>query len=265
MATIFTANNAEAYQHHMGRWSERLAVKFLDFVSLTNPASILDVGCGTGSLTFLLADRFPGAQLAGIDFSQSYVEFARAQANGRAIAFAQGDASAMTYSDRCFDSALSLLVLNFIPETEQAVREMARVTKDGGSVAAAVWDFRGGAPYQRMLTDTAAVLDPASREVRAKMFAMPLINPGELTAMWRKVGLHDIEETSLTIRMEFKSFADYWQPFLGGQGMMGSYVKGLPTEKRAEIERHVRLAYLGGADDGPRSFATTACAVRGLR
>ncbi|MGZ5853322.1 MAG: class I SAM-dependent methyltransferase [Xanthobacteraceae bacterium] len=266
MATIFTANNAEVYQQHMGRWSKRLAVGFTEFAAVGNPGSILDVGCGTGSLTFLLAERFPHARLTGIDFSQSYVDFARTHTRDRHISFEQGDAAAMRYPDQAFDNALSLLVLNFIPEAEKAAREMARVTKVGGVVAAAVWDFRGGMPYQRMLFDTAAVLDPQGGETtRTKILSTPLTGPGELAATWKKIGLRDVAETSLTIRMEFQSFADYWEPFLGGQGLTGSYVKGLSDEKRTLIECHVRLAYLGGAEDGPRSFASTAWAVRGIR
>jgi SAM-dependent methyltransferase len=265
MATIFPASNAEAYQQQMGRWSRRLAVGFIDFAAIGNPGSILDVGCGTGSLTFVLAERFPHARLTGIDFSQSYVDYARAHAPNRDMTFEQGDAAALPYPDQVFDNALSLLVLNFIPEAEKAVREMARVTKFGGIVAAVVWDFRGGVPYQRMLFDTAAVLDPQNGDAtRAKIFSTPLSGPGELAATWKNIGLRDVAETSLTVRMEFQSFADYWEPFLGGQGITGAYVKGLTGDKRALIERHVRLAYLSGGEDGFRSFASTAWAVRGI-
>ena len=144
MVTIFAANNAEVYQQHMGRWSRRLAVGFTEFAAIGNPGSILDVGCGTGSLTFQLAERFPHALLTGIDFSQSYIDFARAYALDRHISFEQGDAAAMRYPDQAFDSALSLLVLNFVPEAEKAAREMARVTKGGGVVAAALWLLRCG-------------------------------------------------------------------------------------------------------------------------
>src|SRR5271170_5511366 len=165
----------------MGRWSRRLAVGFTEFAAIGNPGSILDVGCGTGSLTFQLAERFPHALLTGIDFSQSYIDFARAYALDHHISFEQGDAAAMRYPDQAFDSALSLLVLNFVPEAEKAALEMARVTKVGGVVAAAVWDFRGGVPYQRMLFDTAAVLDPQDGDAtRAKVFSTPLTGLGEL-------------------------------------------------------------------------------------
>ena len=266
MSTIFTANNAEVYQQHMGRWSQRLAIIFTDFAAVREPNSIIDVGSGTGSLTFALANRFPAAEITGIDYSQTYVDFARAQTPTDHIKFEQGDAAALPYSDHEFDCALSLLVLNFVPDAEKAAHEMARVTKRGGVVAAAVWDFRGGVPYQRMLFDTAAALDPENAQaVRTKVFSTPLTGPGELAATWKKIGLREITQASLTIRMEFQSFADYWEPFLGGQGITGAYVKGLNGEKRSLIERYVRLAYLCGGEDGPRSFASTAWAVRGLR
>lgn len=266
MSTIFIANNAEVYQQHMGRWSQHLAIIFTNFAAVERPNSILDVGCGPGSLTLTLGKHFPGAKITGIDFSQAYVDFARTQAPDDRIKFEQGDAASLPYPDHEFDCALSLLVLNFIPDAEKAAHEMARVTKRSGVVAAAVWDYRGGLPYQRMLFDTAVALDPENAQaVRNKVFSTPLTGLGELAATWKKIGLREITQASLTIRMEFQSFADYWVPFLGGQGITGAYVKGLNGEKRSLIERYVRLAYLCGGEDGPRSFASTAWAVRGLR
>ena len=135
MSTIFIANNAEVYQQHMGRWSQHLAIIFTDFAAVVRPKSILDVGCGTGSLTLTLGKHFPGAKITGIDFSQAYVDFSRTQAPDDRIKFEQGDAASLPYSDHEFDCALSLLVLNFIPDAEKAAHEMARVTKRGGVVA----------------------------------------------------------------------------------------------------------------------------------
>ena len=109
-------------------------------------------------------------------------------------------------------------------------------------------------------------LDPENAQaVRTKLFLSPLTAPGELAATWKKIGLREVTQASLTIRMEFQSFADYWEPWLGGQGSVGPYVKGLDVEKRSLIAHYVRLAYLGGGEDGPRSFASTAWAVRGVR
>jgi SAM-dependent methyltransferase len=265
VSTIFVANNAEVYEQHMGRWSQRLAPVFTDFAGVTNVSSILDVGCGTGSLTLALADRFNGAEITGIDFSQAYVDFARTKSSVDRVKFEQGDATALPYLNETFGGTLSLLVLNFIPDAEKAAREMVRVTKRGGVVAAAVWDYFGGLPYLRMLLDTAAAIDLGMDAIRTKVFSTPLTGPDELGMTWETIGLHNVVQTSLTIRMEFKSFEDYWEPFLGGQGISGAYIKGLDAEKRAALERHVRTAYMGGTQDGPRSFASTVWAVRGVR
>ena len=265
MGPPFAADNAAVYEQMMGRWSRRLAASFISFAALRNPAAVLDVGCGTGSLAFALTEAAPKAAVTGIDISRAYVDYARAKARDAQLTFEQGDAAELPFADGAFDAALSLLVLNFLPDADKAAREMARVTKPGGVVAASVWDFRGGLTHLRVFLDTAAALDPGAEARRSKMFSAPFTGPGELLAEWTKIGLRNVEQTSLTIRIDFRSFTDYWEPWLGGQGVVGPYVASLSEEKRLLLERHLRLAYLAGGGDGPRSFAATAWAVRGLR
>jgi SAM-dependent methyltransferase len=261
----FAGTDGAVYDQHMGRWSRVLATPFIDFAAIDGTGRFMDVGCGTGSLVFALAAAAPRARIVGIDTSQAYIDFARARAQSAATDFQRADATALPFGDGDFDAALSLLVLNFIPEAERAVREMVRVTRPGGVVAASVWDFRGGLCYLRVLQDTAAALDPAAQELRDRLFSSPLTAPGELFRLWSELGLRDVEHTSLTIRMEFRSFSDYWEPWLGGQGLFGPYVASLEQDKRRRLERLVQLAYLAGGDDGPRSFAATSWAVRGVR
>ena len=260
----FSANTAAAYEQYNGRWSQPLAVPFIGFAAIGDIGKILDVGCGTGSLSFALAATVPNAMITGIDLSDPYLDFACSRAADARVAFDQGDAAALPYKSQSFDAALSLLVLNFIPDAPKAAREMVRVTKPGGVVAASVWDFRGGLSHLHILVDTAAVLDPDGQALRAKLFSSPFTRPGELAATWTSMGLNEVEQRSLTIRMDFESFADYWEPWLGGQGWVGPYVTGLNQKKRALLEHHLRLAYLAGRDDGPRSFVATAWAVRGI-
>ena len=88
--------------------------------------------------------------------------------------------------------------------------------------------------------------------------------PEGLVELWRGAGVHALERGSLTIRMDFSDFEDYWQPLLGGQGPFGAYVAGLPERRRAKVRDSVRAAFLAGAPDGPRSLTATAWAVRGL-
>ena len=262
--STYKADNAASYQQSMGRWSSRLAPLFIEFAAPKRPNTMLEVGCGTGSLTFALADLFHQTSITAMDYSQAFVDHARSRTTNPNLHFDQGDAAALPYGNAEFDAALSLLVLNFVPDADKAAHEMKRVTKPGGVVAAAVWDFKGGLTFLRVLADTAAVLDPAGEAFRTRQFSAPFTGPGEFAAAWSRMGLRDVVQTSLTIRMEFSSFADYWNPWLGGQGTVGAYVTSLDDEKCTLLENHVRRAYLAGATDGPRSFAATAWAVRGI-
>ena len=174
-----------------------------------------------------------------------------------------GDACALPFADASFDRVLSLLMLHFVPRAEAAVAEMRRVTRPGGVAAAAVWDARGGMVAHRMFFDTAAVLDPQAAELRARSCVRPMTRPGELGAAWRAAGFVEIRECELTIRMEHADFEDFWRPYLGGQGPGAAYVAGLDPAARERLRQHLRLAYLDGEADGPRSYAATAWAVRG--
>lgn len=169
----------------------------------------------------------------------------------------------MGFAAGSFDHVLSLLVLHFVPRWRDAIAEMRRVAKPGATVAAAVWDARGGFVANRMFFDTAAALDPSAAERRAKNYTRPLTRPGELAAAWREAGFQDVAETQLHMRMEYTDFADYWAPFLGQDGPGAAYVGTLGTHERARLEAAVRAAYLDGEPDGPRSYAASAWAVKG--
>ena len=262
-SSTFTATDGDAYERQMGRWSQRLAVPFLDFAGPVGAERILDLGCGTGSLTLELARRQPGSRITGLDFSPAYVAHARGRIDDPRVGFEVGNACAMPFADASFDRVLSLLMLHFVPQAPAAVAEMRRVARPGAVAAAAVWDARGGLVAHRMLFDTAAVLDPRADELRARNCVRPMSRPGELAAAWRAAGFQDVAETELTIRMDYADFEDFWSPYLGGQGPGGAYVAGLDAAALARLREHVRRAYLDGETDGPRSYAATAWAVRG--
>lgn len=263
-SSTFTATDGDAYELQMGRWSRRLAVAFLDFAGPAGAERVLDLGCGTGSLTLELVRRQPDALITGVDFSPAYVAHARRRIASPGVAFEVADACALPFPDASFDRVLSLLMLHFVPRTEAAVAELRRVTRPGGVAAAAVWDARGGLVANRLFFDTAAVLDPAADELRAVNYVRPMTRPGELGVAWRHAGFQEVEETALTIRMEFADFEDFWSPYLGGQGPAAAYVVGLDAGALGRLREHVRRAYLDGEADGPRSYAATAWAVRGV-
>ena len=264
LSSTYHASDGAAYDRWLGRWAERLAEAVIDFAEFPGDGDLLDVGCGTGALTFALAKRWPQRRVIGLDLAEPFIAHARARGRlGPAPTFAVGDACALPYHDGQFAGAASQLVLMFIPKPERPLREMLRVVRPGGTIAAALWDFRGGLTFQRLLWDTAAALDPEARATRNRLFSAPLVLPEGLRNLFQASGLKDVERQSLTVRMDFADFDDYWQPFLGGQGPVGAYFAKLEPELKARIKAAVADAYCCGAADGPRSLTATAWAVRG--
>lgn len=264
VSSTFNATDGDAYERQMGRWSRRLAEPFLDFAGPVGIGHVLDLGCGTGSLTLALAARAPEGRITGVDFSEAYVDYAQRRAAGPRIEIRVGDACAIPAPAGSFDGVLSLLMLHFVPRAPEAVAEMRRVARPGAVVAAAVWDARGGVVAQRMFFDTAAAIDPDADRLRAQNCIRPMTRPGELAGAWRAAGFSGVCEAALTIRMEFADFDDFWGPYLGNQGPGAAYVSGLDPEMRGRLRDQLRRAYLDGDPDGPRSYAATAWAVRGV-
>ncbi|RUT98993.1 class I SAM-dependent methyltransferase [Mesorhizobium sp. USDA-HM6] len=264
MASIFTVHEASGYEQLMGRWSRRLAPLFIDFAGVAAGEKILDVGCGTGSLTFELAKSAGLAEIQAIDFSAVFVEAARRRNTDPRITISQADATALPFADNAFDRALALLVLHFVPEAGKAVSEMRRVVRPGGVVAAVVWDHLGGMPGMRMMIDTVAALSESGRQMRTRYCFQPMMQPGEMKRTFVEQGLADVTETELMIRMDYENFDDYWAPIGAGEGPLGKFMTTLDGTERARTEAAVRDAYEAGRPDGPRSFANVAWACRGI-
>jgi ubiquinone/menaquinone biosynthesis C-methylase UbiE len=264
MSSSFTVRSAAGYERLMGRWSRLLTPPFISFAGLSDGDRVIDVGCGTGSLTFALPAAAEVAEVAAIDHSPVFVAEAQRRNTDPRIAIAEGDACAIQFPDARFDRALSLLVLHFVPKADDAVAEMRRVVRPGGIVAAAVWDHLGGLPAMRLMWDTVAVLDEEARQQRHRYCFQPMMRPDEMRRSFVAQGLAEVEETSLLIRMEYESFADYWEPIAAGEGPLGKYVTGLDPARRANTDDAVRAAYEAGEPDGPRSFAAVAWACRGV-
>jgi len=264
MASKFVARGADKYDAYMGRWSRRLAPLFLDFAGLAAGERVLEVGCGTGSLTFALPARADIAAVEAIDYEKQFVEAASERNTDARINIQQGDACNLQFADGTFDRVLSMLVLHFVSDPERAVSEMRRVVRPGGVAAATVWDNFGGTPSVRMFWDIAAAIEPRAAERRDAVTIRPMTQPGELRRAFSQMGFHSVTEAMLTIRMDFANFDDYWSPMITGQGTHAEFLASLPEPTRQRIEVAVKAGYLCNRPDGPRGFASVAWAVRGV-
>jgi SAM-dependent methyltransferase len=250
---------SDNYERFMGRWSRLLAPQLVAFAGVKDGDNILDVGSGTGVLAFAIRDATTKGEIVGIDPSEDYVEFAREHEHEARITFSVGDGQALSFADNRFDKTLSLLVVNFIPDRDKAVTEMIRVTKPGGVVAAAVWDYGDGMEMLRVFWSEAVALDGDAPDEKQ----LPLTKDGELAAKWKEHGLVNVEQKALIADQQFASFDDFWQPFTLGQGPAGAYVAKLPADRRAALEARLRKRLLGDGPDRPFELHSRAWAVTG--
>lgn len=256
---MFTA--ADIYEQLMGRLSRTLAPEFVGFADVQESASVLDVGCGTGSLSATLARITKASRIVGIDPSAPFVEYARTHNADPRVTFEVGDAQALPYDAATFDAALALLVVNFIPDANKAVSEMRRVTCSGGAVATAMWDNTGRNELMRTFWDAAVALDPNVKreDLRPGAFG----STEALIKLWATAGLRKIETKELSIDCNFSSFNDYWSP-RAAEGPTAAYIRTLPHPRKELLQERLRNEIFGSRPDGPFSLNAKAWAVRGI-
>lgn len=233
-----------AYESFMGRWSRRLAPRFLDLLPPAADGALwCDVGCGTGALAHaVLAGHRPG-RVVGVDPSAGYLAAAR---RGGASVVA-GSAAALPLRSGACDRVVSALVLNFVPDPAAALAEMRRVARPGAVVAACVWDYADGMGFLRAFWDAAAALSPdAAAQDEGARFV--LCRPEPLRALLTGAGLRDVLVEPVEIPTVFAGFDDLWTPFLGGQGPAAGHVAALPPARRDALREHLRAALPPGPD-----------------
>jgi len=241
--------SSEAYGRYMGRYAEPLAAVFGAFAGITGGGKILDVGCGPGALTAYA--RSVGAVASAIDPSPPFVDAIRERFPD--IDVRSGTAEELPYDTAAFDAALAQLVVHFMTDPVAAIRQMARVTRPGGVVAACVWDGPTGAlaPFW----DAVHVVDPDAQDEALLSGA----HRGHLTELFEAAGLRDVREDAIAVDVVHPTFAEWWEPYTFGVGPAGDYVQRLDGDGRNRLETVARER-LGA---GPFTVTATAWAARG--
>jgi ubiquinone/menaquinone biosynthesis C-methylase UbiE len=242
---------ADAYDRHIGRYGPALSARVVEVVGLRPGQRALDVGCGPGALTGALAKLLGADHVAAVDPSEPFVRACASRAPGVRVEVAA--AEALPFDDGSFDAALSQLVVNFMTDAPAGVREMRRVTRSGGIVASAVWDYADGMTLLRRFWDAAVALDPVAARLDEGR-SMPYSRRRELELLWRGEGLQHIETSEIVVEGAYSGFDDLWQPLEAGVGPSGAYASGLPPEQRMRLRDELRSRL----DVGQRPFRLTA-------
>lgn len=245
---------ADAYGRFMGRFSSPLAVELLDVLRPRRGDRALDVGCGPGALTTVLVDRLGPSDVVALDPSEPFVSALRERMPSVDVRL--GSAEDVPFDDDSFDLALAQLVVNFMRDPAAGLREMARVTRPGGLLAASVWDHAGGRGPLTPFWSGVADVHPGAPDESGLVGA----REGDLVELFEAAGLGDVEPFTLTVRVAFASFEDWWEPFTFGVGPAGAYVASLDAVRRAEV----RDACARRLPSGPFTLDGSAWCARGI-
>jgi SAM-dependent methyltransferase len=253
-------SSSDKYERYMGRWSRLVADTFVQWLNLPAHLNWLDVGCGTGALSQHIATKTNPQQVTGVDLSAGFVS--DAQHNIANAKFLVSDAQKLPLLSASFDAVVSGLVLNFVPQPQQAVHEMRRVAKSNAIVSVYVWDYAGKMEFLRYFWDAAAIVDGSAKAFdQAERFS--ICQPDALAQVFKEARLNNVEIHPLEIDTVFQDFDDYWQPFTLGIFPAPKYTMSLSQEKRAEL-RQLLQNKLPIDTDGKIPLTARVWAVRSI-
>lgn len=241
---------ADAYDRFMGRYAVQLAPQMADLAGIQQGQKVVDVGCGPGALTAELVGR--GADVSAVDPSPPFVEAAKKRYPDADVR--QATAEELPFEDGEFDAALAQLVVHFMADPLRGIQEMARVTRDGGVIAASVWDLVGGQAPLSPYWQAARELDP---QVQGEN--MRIAGEGQVQELFTRAGLKDVTETALPVHLNHETFEEWWQPFTLGVGPAGQHYQQLDADAQAALEQRLR-EQLGE----PVRLETRAWTARGI-
>lgn len=221
--------SADAYSRFMGRYSEPLAARFADLLTVQPGQRVLDVGCGPGALTLELVKRLGVEAVAAVDPAAAFVDAVRTRIPGVDAQVAV--AEKLPFNDGEFDGAVAQLVVHFMTDPVAGIAEMARVTRPGGRVAACVWDYAGGRGPLSVFWAAVNSLDPGASDESGLAGA----RAGHLAELFEATGLREVESSEVSVHLDVPSFQDWWEPYTFGVGPAGSYVAKLDERQRAEL------------------------------
>lgn len=246
-------SQADAYDRFMGRYSTRLAGQMADLAGVAKGQRVLDVGCGPGALTAELVARAGAASVSAVDPSEPFVAAVRLRYPG--VDARVAPAESLPFADGTFDVALAQLVVHFMRDPVAGLREMARVTKRGGAVAACVWDSVGQGPVTAFWK-AAREIDPTVEDEGKRAG----VREGHLAELFAAAGLRELRSASVYSSLDHATFESWWAPFELGVGPVGVFLQRLDPAGRDALRERARALM----PPAPFTHTVRAWAVRGV-
>jgi SAM-dependent methyltransferase len=233
---------AENYDRFMGRYTPTLAAALADAAGVEAGMRVVDVGCGPGGLTRELARRVGVQNVAAIDPAEQFAAACRDRSPGADVRV--GSAEELPWADRTFDAALSSLVIAFMSDADRGVREMARVTRPGGTVALCMWDIAGGGMTMlRYFWEAVGEVAPGAQGERR----MAGTQEGDIARRLADAGLQDVVGGALAASADYSNFDDFWEPLTLAVGPAGQHLQSLTGHQQAGVREALRVKVPEGA------------------
>ena len=185
------SEHSRPYVIHSDEECERLELQarlakieqHLQYLPVARRDRVLDAGCGSGSMSRLIARSFPEAKVIGVDLREPYLEFARGRARSEQlpnVQFQLAHVFDLPFGDESFDVVWTKYLLQWLKEPKRALNELKRVTRPGGVVVScdfasfAIKHFPVSAEFDREVRRvmTALVDSDIGRKVRSFMISL---------------------------------------------------------------------------------------------
>lgn len=181
----------------------------LQQISLPETAQIVDVACGPGTTSLLLADRV--SHIDAVDFSAQMLEKFRRhlQVQGASnVTLHEADGQNLPLRDSVYDLGISMFGLMFFPDRVQGMRELFRVLQPGGQVVIGSWASAARSELMSLLFETVRLIEPAIpgpvEDIKS------LENPAVLKAELEEAGFVDVHVQECSQAMEIDDIDEFW-------------------------------------------------------